>query len=106
MYFVSSLDVEMLFYVSCDMGHVWSTHVEINFVYSLTWEGFGQHELRCILCLRSHGRSLATTWAWIFCPRSHCWAWLNFVEILFVSSLSNFGVRSKHVEIHFVITLE
>jgi hypothetical protein len=78
------------------------TQVEIYFVPFLAWEGFGQHILRCILCLRWHWRGLVNTcdtfcdlpvmgMVWptrvksILCPRTH-------VEINYVSLFEWKGV--------------
>ena len=48
------------------MRGVLSTRVEIHFVSSLSWDGFGQHNLRCILCPRCHVMSLVNT-SWDKC---------------------------------------
>ena len=40
------------------MGGVWSTYVEMHFISSMTWDGFGQRMLRYILCPRWHGTGL------------------------------------------------
>ena len=40
---------------------VCSTNVEIHYLSSIAWEGFAQHMLRYILCLRCHGMGLVNT---------------------------------------------
>ena len=49
------------------MGWVWSTHVEMHFVSSLAWKGFGQYMLRCILCPPWHGIDLVNISSDTFC---------------------------------------
>ena len=58
---VWSTQVELHFFVLLVMGRVCSTQVEIHFVSPLTWDGFGQHNLRYILCSRCHGTRLVIT---------------------------------------------
>ena len=75
-------------FLAC-MGGVRSTHVEINFMPSLAWDGFNQYKLWCILFRRCKGAvwpkqvkgNFVSCLAWdrfsnykfcyILCPRSH-----------------------------------
>jgi len=41
------------------MGGFWSIQVKIHFVFLVSWDGFGQHKLRWILCPRCVGMGLA-----------------------------------------------
>ena len=58
---VLSTKVEILLFFLAGMGRVCSTQVEIYFVSSLLWAGFGQSKLRYILCSLWHGMGLVNT---------------------------------------------
>ena len=58
------------------VGRSWSTLVEMLFVSSMAWEGFGQHMARCIFVLN------------ILCSRWHMRVWSTNVEIHFMYSLA------------------
>ena len=71
------------------MGGNWSTHFEIYFVSLLTWDGFGQHRLRCIFCPRWDGIGLVNTSSDIFYVLAGMeGVWSTHVEKHFVSSLA------------------
>ena len=76
------------FCVLAGIGGVWSTHIEMHFVSSLSWEGYGQHKLRCILCPLWHRMRLVDTFWDIF---------------YFLAGLG--GVWATQVEIHFVFSM-
>ena len=63
--------------------------VEMHFVSSLTWDGFGKHMLRLFLCPRSHGRELINSCLEAFCVLSGSErVWSTYFEIHFESSLA------------------
>ena len=85
-----------------EMGWVWSTHIEIHFVFSLAWAGFGLSELSYIFCPRWHGMGLVNArqdifWVragmegqhmlwYILCPRWHGSVLVNNAAMNFVST--------------------
>ena len=78
---------------------VWSTHVKLHFVSSPVLDGFGQHMLICILCIRWHRRGwdaflciagftrgLVNTCWYTYCVHAGISCdWSTLVELHFVS---------------------
>ena len=84
------------------MEWVWSTHVEIHVVYSLTWDRF-----RCMLCPLLNGISLVNT-----CWQKTFHVFAGMVLVFVNTSWDTFcvlacveGVWSTYVEMHFVSSL-
>jgi hypothetical protein len=65
------------------MGRVWSTHVEMSFVFSMAWGALGQHMLRYILCPLRHVRVCRDLSGVLACMEC---VWSTHVDIHFVSS--------------------
>ena len=91
------------FYFVGDMGGVWSTHVEIHFVSSLTWDRFLQHMLRYTLCLRMHGSCLVNARWNAFSVLTHVGE--IFFKICWYIFCGMICVWSTQVEIHIVYLL-
>ena len=91
------------FCVLAGIGWVWSTYVGMHFVSSLSWEGFGQHMLKYILCSRWQGTCLVNTSSDIFSVLAGM-EWTN-VEILFVFSLARSCVWLTQAERYFLSSL-
>ena len=68
---------------------IWLRHVEMHLVPSLAWDGFGQHELRSILCPRCLGMGLVNKFWDTFC---------------FHAGMG--GVRSRQVVMQFLFSLD
>jgi len=64
-----------------------SAHVEIHFLSSSTWEGFGQHtfEIKCVSLLAKEGQHM---WRVIAFQPGMGGVWSTSVQIYFVSSLT------------------
>ena len=94
------------------MGGFFSTRVEGVFMSFLACDGFGQHMLRCILCIRWHGNCLCNTCCDDFLSSLafHMFAFRGkFCDIdaqqmlWFIYVLAGMGwVWSTHVEIYFI----
>ena len=77
--------------ISCSRRS-YSAHVEINFVSSLAWEGFGQHSLTCILWARLYGLGLFNTiWDTFYVLDDMDGVWSIHFMNYFVSSLTWLG---------------
>jgi hypothetical protein len=77
------------FFLLAGIGGVSSAQVQIYFVYSLAWKGFGKHILRYILCPRWNGRHLVKTCRDALCVLTGMeWIWSTHVDIDFVPSLA------------------
>ena len=90
-------------WVLTGMVCVWSTHVEMHYLFSLSWVGFGQHMLWYILCPHWYGVSLVNaSWdAFLFAL-----AWVGFGNLMLSSVLIVMvWIRLTQVEIHFVASL-
>jgi hypothetical protein len=111
------------FCVLAGKGGVWSTRGKMHFVFSLKWEGFGQHMLRYILCPRLHEMDLVNT-SWdtfcviagmggfgqhmlggILCFRRHGLGLFNTRWDTSCVLACTGGILSTHFEIHFVSSL-
>ena len=76
------------FCVLAGMGRVCSTQLEIHFVSSLLWAGFGQSKLRYMLCPRFYGQIVVNPSWDIFCVLTGMgWDWSTQIEMDFVPSL-------------------
>ena len=64
---------------------VWSSHIEMHFVSSVVWDGFGQHFMSCILCIRWQGNYWSTQ-VGIFCVLLACSVEIHlwFIEMQFI----------------------
>ena len=88
------------------MGGVWSTQVEMHFIFSLAWDRFGRHMLRCISCLCWHGIGFVNTSWDAFCVLSGMeWLWSTHVKDTFFVIGSMGCVWSIHASMHFVSLL-
>jgi hypothetical protein len=45
----------------CVIVYIQTTHVVMQFLSSLKWDGFGKHMLRCIMCPRCNGLGFVNT---------------------------------------------
>jgi hypothetical protein len=69
------------------MGSVWSTQVDMHYLFSLALEGYVQHMFGCIFCLLWHGKCLVNTnWDKYFVLAGSEWVWSTHFEINSISS--------------------
>ena len=87
------------------MGWVWSTHVEIHFLTSLAWDGFG-HMFWSVLCSRMHGvRLFNSSWGTFCVIAAMRGVFFNTCWVAFSDLAGLGGVWSTQVEMHFVSVL-